>query len=52
VRAARERRAAEHRTAIAEVLAAPSGSLLSDRAARVAFASLLAAARANGFTSE
>jgi uncharacterized protein (TIGR02677 family) len=50
VRAARERRAVEHRRAIAEVLAAPPGSPLSERAARVAFASLLAAARADGLS--
>lgn len=47
VHAARDRRAAEHQTAIAEVLAAPPRSPLSDRAARVAFESLLAAVRAN-----
>jgi hypothetical protein len=51
VRAARDRRAAEHQTAIAEVLAAPPGSPLSDRAARVAFEALLAAVRANSVNS-
>jgi uncharacterized protein (TIGR02677 family) len=45
VRVARERRAAEHAEAICEVLAATSGTPISDRAARVALASLMAAAR-------
>lgn len=51
VRARRARRAAEHAEAIAEVLATPAGTCMSDRAARVALASLLAAVRtrsANG----
>lgn len=48
VRAARERRAAEHAAAISEVLAVPSGTCMSERAARVALAALLSAARASG----
>jgi uncharacterized protein (TIGR02677 family) len=46
VRAAREHRAAEHAAAVREVLAAGAGDCLSARAARVALASLLAAAHA------
>ncbi len=46
VRAMRERRAADHAAAIREVLTTPPGSCLSDPAARVALASLLAAVRA------
>lgn len=46
VRAARERRAAEHAAAIDEVLTAGLGAGLSEQAARVALAALLAAARA------
>lgn len=47
VRIARERRATEHAEAIREVLAAAPAALLSDRAAKVALASLLAAVRAS-----
>lgn len=45
VRAARERRAAEHSTAIAEILAAAAGTCLSEQAGRVALAALVAAVR-------
>jgi hypothetical protein len=45
VRAARERRAAEHATAIAEILGAAEGTLLSEQAGRVALAALVAAVR-------
>lgn len=45
VAAAREARARAHEAAVAEVLACPPGGRLSDAAARVALASLLAAAR-------
>jgi len=44
---ARERRAAEHDLAIREVLSTPLGAQMSERAARVALASLLAAVRAS-----
>lgn len=43
----RERRRAEHSEALREVLATPPGGQLSERAARVAFAALLAAVRSN-----
>jgi uncharacterized protein (TIGR02677 family) len=46
VAAARAQRAAEHAVAVAEVLAARPGAVLSFRAADVALASLMAAARA------
>jgi uncharacterized protein (TIGR02677 family) len=46
VRLAREQRAAEHAAAIEEVLAASPGAEMSERAARVALSSLLAAVRA------
>jgi hypothetical protein len=46
VRALRQRRAAEHAAAIREVLAIAEGACMSERAARVALTSLLAAARA------
>ncbi len=46
VRARREQRAAEHAAAIREVLATVTGACMSERAARVALVSLLAAARA------
>ena len=45
IRARRAQRAAEHAEAIAEVLATPTGVRMSDRAARVALAALLAAVR-------
>ena len=45
VEAGRTARAAAHAAAVAEVLAAPAGTRLSEPAARVAYASLLAAAR-------
>jgi uncharacterized protein (TIGR02677 family) len=47
VRAARERRSAEHAAAIEEVLGASADACMTDRAARVALAALLAAARAS-----
>jgi hypothetical protein len=47
VRAKREQRAAEHQAAIREVLSTPPGEELSERAARVALAALLAATRAS-----
>lgn len=46
VRRRREQRAAEHAAAIREVLATPIGTCMSDRAARIALVSLLAAVRA------
>ena len=45
VRIARERRAAEHAAAVHEVVSAAPGKCLSERAARVALAALLAATR-------
>jgi uncharacterized protein (TIGR02677 family) len=45
VRAAREQRAAEHATAIAEILAAAPGARLSAHAGRVALVALVAAVR-------
>lgn len=56
IAARRAERLAAHREAVAEVLAARPGQQLSDAAARVAYASLLAAARgrtrSNGRTGE
>jgi hypothetical protein len=46
VRAAREQRAADHSAAIREVLAIRADASMSDRAARIALVSLLAAVRA------
>ena len=45
VRAAREQRAAEHATAIAEILATAPGTRLSEQAGRVALVALVAAVR-------
>jgi hypothetical protein len=47
VRAARARRSAEHDAAVREVLSTPPGKELSEPAARVALAALLAATRAD-----
>jgi hypothetical protein len=47
VHAAREQRAAEHAAAVHEVLTTVPGACMSDQAARVALAALLAAARAS-----
>ncbi len=46
IKARRQQRAAEHAEAISEVLVTPMGTCMSDRAARVALVSLLAAVRA------